>query len=87
MPPNQGFIEAPSLEGLSTKAEEDPSRHEMRLSPAGHQPSISWPQTGLAIGVGTWQMQSKMLRKITISLFHAGKILPTQNIFSSLAKT
>ena len=36
------FIEAPSLEGLPTKAKEDPSPHEMRLSPAGHQPSISW---------------------------------------------
>ena len=36
------FIETPSLEGLPTKAKEDPSPHEMRLSPAGHQPSISW---------------------------------------------
>ena len=34
----------PSLEGLPTKAEEDPSPHEMRLSPAGHQPNISWSQ-------------------------------------------
>ena len=87
MPPNQCFIEAPSLEGFSIKAEEDTSRHEIRLSAAGHQPSISWSPTGLPIGVGTWQMQSKMPRKITISLFHVGKILPTQNIFSSLAKT
>ena len=38
------FIETPSLEGLPTKAKEDPSPHEMRLSPAGHQPSISWSQ-------------------------------------------
>ena len=27
------FIKAPSLEGLPTKAKEDPSPHEMRLSP------------------------------------------------------
>ena len=31
------FIETPSLEVLPTKTEEDPSPHEMRLSPAGHQ--------------------------------------------------
>ena len=31
------FIETPSLEGLPTRAKEDPSAHEMRLSPAGHQ--------------------------------------------------
>ena len=36
------FIETPSLEGLPTKAKGDPSPHETRLSPAGHQPSISW---------------------------------------------
>ena len=36
------FIETPSLEGLPTKAKEDPSPHKMRLSPAGHQPSVSW---------------------------------------------
>ena len=36
------FIETPSLEGLPTKAKEDPSPHELRLYPAGHQPSISW---------------------------------------------
>ena len=35
------FIETPSLEGLPTKAKEDPSPHEMRLSSGGHQPSIS----------------------------------------------
>ena len=35
------FIEALSLEGLPTKAKEDPSSYEMRLSPAGHKPSIS----------------------------------------------
>ena len=34
----------PPLEGLPTKAEEDPSPHEMRLFPAGHQPNISWSQ-------------------------------------------
>ena len=38
------FIEAPSLERLPTKAKEDPSPHEMRVSPTGHQPSISWSQ-------------------------------------------
>ena len=36
-------METPFLEGLPTKAKEDPSHHEMKLSPAGHQPSISWP--------------------------------------------
>ena len=36
------LIKTPSLEGLPTKAKEDPSPHEMRLSPTGHQPSISW---------------------------------------------
>ena len=35
-------METQSLEGLPTKAREDPSPHEMRLSPAGRQPSISW---------------------------------------------
>ena len=35
-------METPSLEGLPTKAKENPSPHEMRLSSAGHQPSISW---------------------------------------------
>ena len=34
------FIEALSLEGLPTKTSEDPSPHEIILSPAGHQPSI-----------------------------------------------
>ena len=37
-------METPSLEGLPTKAKEDPSPHEMSLSPAGHQPSICWCQ-------------------------------------------
>ena len=32
MPPHQYFLETPSLEGLPTKAKEDPSPHEMRLS-------------------------------------------------------
>ena len=36
------FIETPSVEGLATKAKEDPIPHEMRLSTAVHQPSISW---------------------------------------------
>ena len=36
------FIETPSLKGLPTKAKDDPSLHEMRLSLSGHQPSISW---------------------------------------------
>ena len=35
-------MQTPSLEVLPTKAKEDPSPHEMRLSPAGHQPSIFW---------------------------------------------
>ena len=35
------FIETPFLEGLPTKAKEDPSPHETRLSAAEHQPSIS----------------------------------------------
>ena len=34
------FIETPFLEGSPTKAKEDSSPHEMRLSLAGHQPSI-----------------------------------------------
>ena len=36
------FIETPSLEGFPTMAKEDPSPHEMRLCPAGYQPSIFW---------------------------------------------
>ena len=36
------FIETTSLERLPTNAKEDPSPHKMRLSSAGHQPSISW---------------------------------------------
>ena len=36
------FIEAPSPEGLPTKAKEDPSPHEMRLFPTECQPSIFW---------------------------------------------
>ena len=43
------FIETPSLEGLPTKAKEDPCPHEMRLSPAGHQPSISWSRGTIII--------------------------------------
>ena len=38
------FIETPSLEGLPTNAKENPSLREIRLSPAGHQLSISWSQ-------------------------------------------
>ena len=37
-------METPSLEGLPTNTKEDPSPCEMRLSPTGHQPSISWSQ-------------------------------------------
>ena len=45
VPPHQYFfIETPSLERLPTKAKQDPSPHEMRLSPAGHEPSIFWSQ-------------------------------------------
>ena len=40
-------------------------------------------QTALTIGVGT----SQMLTQIAISLFYVGKILPTQNVFSTLAKS
>ena len=36
------FIETPSLEGVPIKDKDDPSPHEMRLCPAGHQPGISW---------------------------------------------
>ena len=36
------FMKTPSLEGLPTKIKEDPSPHELRLSPVGHQPSFSW---------------------------------------------
>ena len=38
------FLEAPYLEGLPTKAKDDSSPHETRLSPAGHQLIISWSQ-------------------------------------------
>ena len=40
-------------------------------------------QIALTIGVGT----SQMLTQIAISLFYVGKILPTQNVFSTLAKS
>ena len=43
------FIKTPSLEGLPTKAKEDPSPHDMRLSPTGHQPSISWSRGKIII--------------------------------------
>ena len=43
------FIETPSLEGFPTKAKEDPSPHEMSLSPAGHQPSISWSRGNIIV--------------------------------------
>ena len=43
------FIKTWSLEGLPTKAKEDPSSHEMRLSPVGHQPSISWSRGKLLL--------------------------------------
>ena len=36
------FTETPSLERLPTKAKEDPLPREIRVSPAGRQPSISW---------------------------------------------
>ena len=36
------FLSAHHLEGLPTKAKEYPCPQEMRLSPAGHQPIISW---------------------------------------------
>ena len=42
MPPHQYFYRDTSLEGLPAKAKEDPSPHEIRLSPPGHKPSISW---------------------------------------------
>ena len=35
------FIVTPSLEGWSSKAREEPSPHEVRHGPTGHQPSIS----------------------------------------------
>ena len=37
------------LEGLVAKAKADPSPHEMRLSHAGHQPSISWSRGPLLL--------------------------------------
>ena len=43
------FIETPSLVGLPTKAKKDPSPHEMRLSLAGHQRSISWSRRLLSL--------------------------------------
>ena len=43
------FIETPSLEGFPTKAKEDPSPHEMSLSPAGHQPSIYWSRRNIIV--------------------------------------
>ena len=43
------FMETPSLEGLPTKTKEDPFPHEMRLSPTGHQPSISWSRGSVVI--------------------------------------
>ena len=49
MPPHQYFYRDTSLEGLPAKAKEDPSPHEMRLSPAGHQPSISWSRRMIII--------------------------------------
>ena len=42
VPLHHYFIETPSLEGFPTKANEDPSPHEMRLCSTGHQPSIFW---------------------------------------------
>ena len=46
------FIVTPSLEGWPTKAKEAPSPHEVRLTPAGHQPSIlmSWVQMYKCLG-------------------------------------
>ena len=42
------FIETPSLQGLPTKAKENPSPHEIRVSLAGHhQPSISYLRDAL----------------------------------------
>ena len=51
MPPHQYFYRDTSLEGLPAKAKEDPSPHEMRLSPAGHQPSIYWSLRSLIINL------------------------------------
>ena len=54
------FIETPSLEGLPTKAKEDPSPHEIRLSPAGHPASFSrtdlMPLLFILFGSGTHPM-------------------------------
>ena len=49
MPPHQYFYQDTTLEGLPTKTKEDPSPHEMRLSPAGHQPSIFWSRGKLLL--------------------------------------
>ena len=43
------FIETPSPGGLPLKAKKGLSPHEMRLSPAGHQPSISWSRVFIII--------------------------------------
>ena len=42
-------METPSLERLPAKAKEDTSPHEIRLSPAGHQPSIFWSHAVVVI--------------------------------------
>ena len=48
MPPHQYFfIKTPSLKGLPTKAEEDPSPHEMRLSPLDINPIFSGLQSSI----------------------------------------
>ena len=43
------FIKTPSLEGLPTQDKEDDSNHEIRLSPAGHQSSISQSRSNIII--------------------------------------
>ena len=55
-------METPSLEELPTKAKEDPSPHELRLSPTGHQPSIS-----LSRGMMMMMMMMMMMIIIIIS--------------------
>ena len=43
-------------------------------------------RAALAICVSIWQMLTKMLRQIAISLFYINKILPTQNTKDSKDK-
>ena len=60
------FIETPSLEGLQTKAKEDSSTHEMRLSSDEHQPSITHGKLLLLLSL----LLLLLLPSLLLSLFH-----------------